>query len=143
MISYDFFEPALPIELRKVVGLIIKNDGEAYLIGGCVRDMVMKQEPHDIDICTDLTPDEVCEIFDRDRVGYTDIGRKFGTIVAHMGDEEYEITTYRSEQGYSDNRHPEEVKFEKSLEEDVKRRDFIPWHIICAGHWVKLFDLEV
>ena len=102
---------------------ILKSKGfEAFLIGGSVRDFVMGLPIGDIDITTNATPDEVKQVFADFRVIET--GIKHGTVTVLINDEPLEITTYRSEGAYSDNRHPDSVVFSNSLADDVVRRDF-------------------
>ena len=102
---------------------ILKSKGfEAFLIGGSVRDFVMGLPIGDIDITTNATPDEVKQVFADFRVIET--GIKHGTVTVLINDEPLEITTYRSEGTYSDNRHPDSVVFSNSLADDVVRRDF-------------------
>lgn len=102
---------------------ILKSKGfEAFLIGGSVRDFVMGLPIGDIDITTNATPEEVKQVFTDFRVIET--GIKHGTVTVLINNEPLEITTYRSEGTYSDNRHPDSVTFSKSLADDVVRRDF-------------------
>ena len=101
----------------------LKSKGfEAFLIGGSVRDFVMGLPIGDIDITTNATPDEVKQVFSDFRVIET--GIKHGTVTVLINNEPLEITTYRSEGTYSDNRHPDSVIFSNSLADDVVRRDF-------------------
>lgn len=95
---------------------------EAFLIGGSVRDFIMGRDIGDIDVTTSATPDEVKEVFSRFRVIET--GIKHGTVTVLIENEPVEITTYRSEGSYSDNRHPDSVSFSKKLADDITRRDF-------------------
>lgn len=95
---------------------------EAFLIGGSVRDYIMGMPIGDIDITTSATPTEVEEVFKDFRVIET--GIKHGTVTVLIDSEPIEITTYRSESTYSDNRHPDSVTFSKALKDDVVRRDF-------------------
>ena len=95
---------------------------EAFLIGGSVRDYIMDLPIGDIDITTNATPGEVKQVFSDFRVIET--GIKHGTVTVLIDSEPLEITTYRSEGTYSDNRHPDNVVFSKSLADDVVRRDF-------------------
>ena len=96
---------------------------EAYYVGGCVRDAIMGREGGDIDITTSATPDEVKTVFDSRRV--IDTGIKHGTVTVLDDDgEPFEITTFRMEGTYSDNRHPDSVSFVRDLREDLQRRDF-------------------
>lgn len=103
----------------------LNNSGyEAYLVGGCVRDMLMGIEPHDWDICTNATPDETKRVMKEHKIYTFDSGIKHGTITAVLNGENYEVTTYRSEADYSDGRHPDRVEFITDIHEDLKRRDF-------------------
>ena len=112
------FKPA-----SKTAVLLLKNSGyEAFLIGGSVRDFIMGLPIGDIDITTNATPTEVKEVFRDFRVIET--GIKHGTVTVLIDAEPLEITTYRSESTYSDNRHPDSVTFSKTLSDDVVRRDF-------------------
>lgn len=102
---------------------MLKDCGfEAFLIGGSVRDYIMGMPIGDIDITTSATPTEVEEVFKDFRVIET--GIKHGTVTVLIDSEPIEITTYRSESTYSDNRHPDNVTFSKTLKDDVVRRDF-------------------
>lgn len=92
----------------------------AYIAGGAVRDLLMKKTPHDYDIATDALPQEVKRVF-RSTI---DTGIKHGTVTAVESKIGYEITTFRSETGYADGRHPDSVKFGVSPQEDCLRRDF-------------------
>lgn len=109
-------ESKTAIEILKAKGF------EAYLIGGSVRDFVMGLPIGDIDITTNATPKEVKQVFVDFRVIET--GIKHGTVTVLINNEPLEITTYRSEGTYSDNRHPDSVIFSNSLADDVVRRDF-------------------
>lgn len=95
---------------------------EAYFAGGCVRDFIMDIAPHDFDITTSALPEQIKEVFSGFRVIPT--GEKHGTITVIIDGGQLEITTYRIEKGYADNRHPDKVEFSSSLAEDLKRRDF-------------------
>lgn len=108
----------------KVINLIQDNGGEAYLVGGCVRDMVLKEKPHDEDLTTSLTPDKVIELFESKGYKVIPTGLQHGTVTVMIDGEGYEITTFRKETTYSDNRHPDEVIFSDSVEDDCSRRDF-------------------
>ena len=93
---------------------------EGYLVGGCVRDMIMGRRPHDWDICTDALPAEVMRIFPR---SYP-TGITHGTVTVISHGQALEITTYRTDGEYSDFRRPDKVSFGKELETDLSRRDF-------------------
>ena len=95
---------------------------EAYLVGGCVRDLLRGTKPHDWDICTSARPEEAERCFSGHRIIET--GLKHGTITVLEDGAPYEITTYRTEGPYSDSRRPDYVEFVSSLEADLARRDF-------------------
>lgn len=113
----------IPDDAIKLIKMLNDNGYEAYLVGGCVRDMLMGTVPHDWDMCTNATPEEIKETMKLNNVYTFDSGIKHGTITAVLNKENYEITTYRSEAGYSDGRHPDKVDFVKDIHEDLKRRD--------------------
>lgn len=94
----------------------------AYLVGGCVRDFLMGIEPHDFDITTSATPDEIENCFFD--IKTLDIGKKHGTITLVLDNENVEVTTYRIDGEYKDSRHPESVSFTDKIEDDLARRDF-------------------
>lgn len=103
---------------------ILNNAGyNAYLVGGCVRDLYLDKEPHDWDMCTSATPEQIKEVLKNNNITFHTVGEKFGTITA-LCNGEYEITTYRSETTYSDNRHPDKIEFETDIHKDLMRRDF-------------------
>ena len=102
---------------------MLNNAGyEAYAVGGCVRDAIMGIEINDFDITTSATPEEMQQVFKNERTYET--GIKHGTITFVYENENVEITTYRLDGEYEDNRRPKSVEFTKSLENDLKRRDF-------------------
>ena len=93
---------------------------QAYLVGGCVRDLVLGREPEDYDVATDAHPARVQELFPSS----VDVGARFGVILVVADDAQVEVATFRSDVGYSDGRHPDRVEYSTSPEEDVRRRDF-------------------
>jgi poly(A) polymerase len=93
---------------------------KAYLVGGCVRDLVLGREPEDYDVATDAHPDRVQELFPSS----VDVGARFGVILVVEDGAQVEVATFRSDLGYSDGRHPDRVEYSTSPEEDVRRRDF-------------------
>ncbi len=111
---------------------------EAYLVGGSLRDILMGREVHDFDITSSAKPEEVMEVFSDFKVIPT--GLKHGTVTVLVEDEPVEITTFRSESGYSDGRHPDSVSFAKSVEDDLERRDFTMNAMACRING-ELFDL--
>lgn len=110
----------LPEKVKKIIDILEEHGKEAYAVGGCVRDSLLGRTPDDWDITTSATPEEVKQIFRRT----VDTGIAHGTVTVLMGGEGFEITTYRVDGEYEDSRHPKEVTFTASLEEDLKRRDF-------------------
>jgi poly(A) polymerase len=108
----------------KVMGELRAAGHEAYLAGGCVRDLLLGREPKDYDVATSATPDVVLKLFKRTFA----VGAHFGVVlVADSDDDGYvttEVATFRSDGAYSDGRHPDAVRYTASAEEDVRRRDF-------------------
>jgi poly(A) polymerase len=110
-----------PRELADQVCATLRRSGHnAYLVGGCVRDLVLGREPADYDVSTDARPERVQELFPRSLA----IGAKFGVILVVEDGAEVEVATFRSDLGYSDGRHPDRVVYSDSPQEDVRRRDF-------------------
>ena len=112
----------IPQKAKVIFELLEKDGYECFLVGGCVRDMLMDKVPHDIDITTNATPDEVKEVFADFQT--LDIGIKHGTVTVINEGEPIEITTYRRESTYTDGRHPDSVSFSRHIEDDLSRRDF-------------------
>lgn len=121
----------IPGYILKVVKDLQVSGYEAYIVGGCVRDILMEREPQDWDITTNALPDQILQVFPDAKYE-----NNFGTVLlpvrgqAKAGEAKglledvVEITTYRSEQDYSDRRHPDVVRFETELDKDLERRDF-------------------
>lgn len=97
---------------------------EAYFVGGCVRDLIMGLIPHDFDICTNATPEQVMTVLEGCNKKFIETGLQHGTLTAVYGNDFYEITTYRSDGEYKNHRSPESVTFEASIDADLARRDF-------------------
>jgi len=112
----------IPDEITTALKILGKNGFEAYLVGGCVRDFILKRICHDYDITTNALPEQVIEIFSEYKTIPT--GIKHGTVTVIIKKFQIEITTYRKDSKYSDNRHPDSVEFTLSLREDLVRRDF-------------------
>lgn len=112
----------IPKNVEFIINTLEQNGYEAYIVGGCVRDSLLGKEPHDFDICTKALPSQTKECFKNYRIIET--GMQHGTITVIIDNEPYEITTYRLDGEYLDNRHPSDVKFVTSLKEDLARRDF-------------------
>ncbi|HPT65812.1 MAG TPA: HD domain-containing protein [Candidatus Woesebacteria bacterium] len=107
-------------KVKKIINKFKENKSEIYIVGGAVRDLLLKRDVKDWDFTTNLTPEEMQKIFPKNSF----YNNKFGTVSVVDGDDIFEITTFRTEQGYSDSRHPDKIKWGKTLEEDLKRRDF-------------------
>lgn len=112
----------LPQGVKTVISVLERHGHRADVVGGCVRDFLLGTEPHDYDVTTDATPDEMHEIFQGMRT--LDTGIKHGTLTVIVDSEPYEVTTYRVDGAYSDNRHPDSVSFTRRLRDDLSRRDF-------------------
>lgn len=110
----------VPARVEKILYTLEEAGFEAYAVGGCVRDSILGRVPDDWDITTSARPEQVKELFRRT----VDTGLKHGTVTVMMEKEGFEVTTYRVDGEYEDGRHPKEVIFTASLEEDLKRRDF-------------------
>ncbi len=112
------------IDIPEDVQFILKKLGragyEAYIVGGCTRDSIQGRLPQDWDITTCAMPEQIKQLFPRT----IDTGIKHGTVTVMIGTDGYEVTTYRIDGVYEDGRHPRDVTFTRSLEEDLKRRDF-------------------
>jgi poly(A) polymerase len=113
-----------PRELAEQICRKLRQSGyQAYLVGGCVRDLLLGREPADYDVATDARPERVEELFP----GSITVGARFGVILVTettRGGAQVEVATFRSDIGYSDGRHPDRVEYAKKAEEDVRRRDF-------------------
>ncbi len=112
----------LPKEVLQCIHKLEKAGHSAYVVGGCVRDALLGLTPHDYDLCTNATPEQLCQIFRNNQLVRS--GEKHGTIGVVLHHKVYEITTYRTEGSYTDNRHPDGVTFVDRVEEDLARRDF-------------------
>ena len=112
----------IPADTNELIHTLQNNGHSAYIVGGCVRDSILGRTPHDWDICTSATPSEMLEIFKDRKIIET--GLQHGTVTIVVNGEPYEITTYRIDGIYSDNRRPDTVTFTDKLIEDLRRRDF-------------------
>ena len=110
----------IPQKAAQILKTLNAAGYEAYVVGGCVRDSILGREPGDWDITTSALPEQVKELFRRT----VDTGIQHGTVTVMMDKEGFEVTTYRVDGEYHDGRHPDAVTFTRSLEEDLKRRDF-------------------
>lgn len=140
-----------PIQLKipecvsRITQELEKNNFEAFLVGGCVRDHLMGLEPKDYDITTNAIPEEIIAVFGEENTFYDN---SFGTVGVKTDSTEpslkiVEITPYRIESEYTDNRHPDVVHFSKNIEDDLSRRDFTInalAYSVSKGHILDLFD---
>jgi len=114
----------IPKAVREIAESLERNGYRAYLVGGCVRDLLLRREPKDWDIATDARPEAVQKIFPE-----SVYANEFGTVGVKTGSDEenlkiVEVTTFRIEGKYTDKRHPDEIRFAKTVEDDLSRRDF-------------------
>lgn len=140
--KHDF---SIPSKVSHVTKTLEDAGFQAFLVGGCVRDLVMGKEPKDWDITTNATPEQVMPLFEK-AVHENDFG-----MVAVIDEEEpldspvrtIEVTTFRSETTYSNNRHPDSIEYSETLEEDLKRRDFTMNALaydVSKGHITDIYD---
>jgi tRNA nucleotidyltransferase (CCA-adding enzyme) len=129
----------VPADVEKVVDRLLDAGHDAYVVGGSVRDALRGVDPHDWDVTTDATPEEIQKVFKRSLYN-----NRFGTVVVRSGEHEVEVTTYRVEAEYTDHRRPDAVAFTASLQEDLARRDFtmnaMAWRPARGGKPGELID---
>lgn len=121
----------IPKEVMMVIAVLQGASFEAYLVGGCVRDLLMGKKPKDYDVTTNATPEEIIALFPKTfyensygTVGVVTCGEDLGTVCSDESVKIVEVTPYRLETTYSDNRHPDEVKWSDNILDDLSRRDF-------------------
>lgn len=119
-----------PEAVLKLVERLETSGYEAWIVGGAVRDSLLGEAIHDVDIATDAHPDAIQRCFSDCRT--LDVGKQFGTINVLWDGDQYEITTFRADGAYSDGRHPDEVAYSTDIRDDLMRRDFtinaMAWH---------------
>lgn len=115
-------ESKLPTDVRLIINKLAEHKFDAYVVGGCVRDCILEVEPKDWDITTNATPIEIMHVFE----SYTilPIGLQHGTVTVLIDQIGYEITTFRIDGTYTDNRRPDDVEFTTDINKDLSRRDF-------------------
>lgn len=113
----------LPTYIKTAMKILSESNYESYVVGGCVRDTLLGITPDDWDMCTSALPEQVIECF-KGRYNVIETGLKHGTVTVIIEGNCVEITTYRSENSYSDGRHPDKVIFHKDIKYDLSRRDF-------------------
>lgn len=127
----------LPKDVEEIIENLYKNKEEAFIVGGCVRDSIIGIKPNDYDVTTSAKPQEVKEIFKNSKV--IDTGIEHGTVTIIKNNTEYEITTYRIDGEYNDNRRPDSVEFTKDITKDLERRDFTI-NAMAYNHKIGLID---
>lgn len=110
----------IPSNVKYIIDEFYKNNYEAFMVGGCIRDALLYKEPKDYDIATSAKPEITEKLFKKT----IPTGIKHGTVTVLIDNEPYEVTTYRTEGEYKDNRRPDEVYFVNNIKEDLSRRDF-------------------
>jgi poly(A) polymerase len=105
---------------RRIIAALRARGRQAYLVGGCVRDLLLRREPYDYDVATDARPEEVLALFPHAQL----VGAHFGVVLVRDGKHEVEVATFRSDHAYVDGRRPVAVDFETDPRQDVLRRDF-------------------
>lgn len=118
------FKIDIPHGARYILRLLEDSLEDAYVVGGCVRDSMLGKIPHDWDICTSAKPGAVLALMAEHGIKTIETGLQHGTVTAMIGDESYEITTFRVDGEYSDNRRPDNVSFVDCIDIDLSRRDF-------------------
>lgn len=126
----------LPQKIEYVLDTLISNGHSAFIVGGCVRDLLCGKEPRDYDITTSATPDQTQSLFEKTIA----TGIKHGTVTVIIDGEQIEVTTFRTESVYNDNRHPESVNFVREVSVDLARRDFTV-NAMCYNSREGLIDL--
>ena len=112
----------IPAYVENIINKLEDNGFNAYIVGGSVRDILLRIIPKDYDITTDATPSQILQVFKEYKT--LEVGKKFGTVVVIQEEGNIEVTTFRSDGNYLDGRRPEEVYFSKNLLDDLSRRDF-------------------
>src|SRR2546427_10406705 len=104
----------------EIVRRLRAEGSQAYAVGGCVLHMVMGREPKDYDISTDAAPEAIVRLYPESLT----VGAQFGVVLVPREAGDVEVATFRSDGRYTDGRHPDQVRYSKTAEEDVRRRDF-------------------
>ena len=110
----------IPNEVTYIIDILNNSGFEAFIVGGCVRDLILHKTPKDWDITTSAPCDTICHLFPKT----IPTGIKYGTITVILNNKSFEVTTYRKDNVYTNHRKPDSVSFTKSLNEDLRRRDF-------------------
>lgn len=126
------------MEAKEILEHIENHDYQAYFVGGCIRDLLLEREIGDIDIATSTPPSVIQQIFNK----VIPVGLQHGTVIVRHHHQSYEVTTFRVDGSYSDQRHPDTVQFVQTINEDLKRRDFTINALAMdkEGNLIDLFD---
>ena len=127
----------IPKDVEYIINKIYDNGHEAFIVVGCVRDSIIGLKPNDYDITTSAKPNEIMNIFKNEKIIET--GIKHGTVTLIKNGIEYEITTYRIDGEYNDNRRPDFVEFTNDINKDLQRRDFTI-NAIAYNHRIGIVD---
>lgn len=133
----DISELNIPNDVYFLCNIFQKKKYSTFLVGGCVRDLIMKKTPHDWDICTAAKPDEILNLLKEFNISFHTEGIKYGTVLANINSREYEITTFRGEAEYKD----DETVFIPDIVGDLKRRDFTINAMAYNPHTWQFIDL--
>ena len=113
----------VPTEIKYIMNIFKEADYEIYIVGGAVHDLLLDKVPHDYDLTTNALPEQMIELCGKKNLKYVPTGLKHGTITILYENYSIEVTVFRVDSKYSDNRHPDKVEFTSSLKEDLARRD--------------------
>ena len=133
------FKIDIPHEARYILRLLWHDGCDAYIVGGCIRDSLLDKTPHDWDICTSADPGVVLDLMAEHGIKTIKTGLQHGTVTAAMDGGSYEITTFRVDGEYTDNRRPDHVEFVSDICEDLSRRDFTI-NAMAYSEWYGLVD---
>lgn len=133
------FKIDMPDEVTHLIDILDWAGYDSYIVGGCVRDSFLDKTPHDWDICTAADPRKVLTILDLHKIKSIETGLQHGTVTAHIDGNNYEITTFRIDGEYSDNRRPDSVRFVRDVKADLARRDFTI-NAMAYSAWEGLVD---
>ncbi|MBU3106077.1 CCA tRNA nucleotidyltransferase [Clostridium gasigenes] len=125
----------IPQDVKNIIDKFYKNEHRAFLVGGCVRDSILQTIPNDYDITTSALPDEIINLFEKT----IPTGLQHGTVTVLINKEPYEVTTFRTDGDYKDNRRPDSVLFVSDIVEDLSRRDFTI-NALAYNHYDGLID---
>ncbi|OBA05767.1 [cytidine(C)-cytidine(C)-adenosine (A)]-adding enzyme [Paenibacillus polymyxa] len=128
--TWQYADPEMALRGREVIHTLTTAGHEAYWVGGCVRDELLGRAIHDMDLTTSAEPEEVLALFPH----VIPTGIQHGTVTVMQDGHAFEVTTFRTERGYTDHRRPTEVSFVKDIREDLMRRDFTMNAIAMAEH---------